>query len=141
MSANPITQKLYRKQHGICIWCRECVSLEIATIEHIQPRSLGGRQGVGLSNLRMACAPCNYVRGNRIEPPDLEVVKRQGAGIVAALHKSREFNEQPQHRRALRRQPNRRKSNGPTRFALAQMIPVEIWEKLSHQYIGRGKTA
>lgn len=42
--------------------CFNCGS-EATTADHVLPRSLGGTNE--LSNLRPACAPCNFARGNR----------------------------------------------------------------------------
>lgn len=123
---NSVIRRLYRESRGICIWCREQIPLEIATIEHVVPLSKGGG---GLRNLAMACAPCNVVRGNSMGPPDPVRVKEVHSGVIAALRKSRTQNNEVKSRRAFKRQPNRR-ADQPTRFCLGQMIPLEIWEKL-----------
>jgi len=45
-----------------CYWCKKWISFEEATIEHVQPRSLGGKNNK--KNLKLACRPCNGNRGN-----------------------------------------------------------------------------
>jgi hypothetical protein len=57
---------LYHNQNGICFLCGSFVTLEKnrftqPTIEHFVPVSKGGSGG---SNLRMAHAFCNSIRGN-----------------------------------------------------------------------------
>lgn len=58
--------RLGESQNWKCCWCGvECVPepnfSNSATIEHVQPRSLGGSDD--WENLAMACASCNHRRG------------------------------------------------------------------------------
>lgn len=58
--------KLAEAQNWRCCWCgTECVETanlpNSATIEHVQPRSLGGADE--WENYAMACAKCNHKRG------------------------------------------------------------------------------
>jgi hypothetical protein len=49
------------KRHGLtCCWCSEALTSETATIEHLIPLSQGGSNHI--SNLRLACYPCNNGR-------------------------------------------------------------------------------
>lgn len=131
-TGNPITRRLYNRAKGVCVWCREHVPFEIATLEHILPRSKGGTDA--LSNLTMACCPCNRARGDRISGPDPERVNQLRANAIASLRKSRANN--PVHqRRALKRKPSvgeriGERRYGPARAPMAQMVPIEIWEEL-----------
>ncbi|MFI7281708.1 HNH endonuclease [Micromonospora chersina] len=45
-----------------CALCRRAAT----TADHVVPLSRGGTND--LSNLRPACGPCNYSRGNRVGP-------------------------------------------------------------------------
>lgn len=59
--------ELFRRQQGRCIYCGCRISLDIlsvdpyATLDHIKPRSLGGKNT--LDNLCLACEPCNHAKG------------------------------------------------------------------------------
>lgn len=46
--------------HG-CFYCKKAFLVENLTIEHIIPLSLGGTNDI--SNITLACAPCNQKRG------------------------------------------------------------------------------
>jgi len=47
-----------------CRWCGKKLSASTATIEHVQPLSLGGSNS--RSNMELACRPCNSTRGNDV---------------------------------------------------------------------------
>ena len=52
------------------------------TLDHIQPRSLGG--GDELENLRLACRQCNTLRGNNVDwVPELSEVRDESSREVA----------------------------------------------------------
>lgn len=46
-----------------CHYCGQRITSETLTFDHIIPRSLGG--GNFISNLLLACQPCNGKRGNK----------------------------------------------------------------------------
>ncbi|MEG4144084.1 MULTISPECIES: HNH endonuclease [unclassified Microcoleus] len=50
-----------------CHWCKKSMQKSERTIEHLQPKSLGGSNA--LPNLRLACFTCNNSRGNSPFPP------------------------------------------------------------------------
>jgi len=63
-----------------CCFCGDSLTLETATRDHIIPRSKGGKGT--FENLRAACAPCNWSRGDGDAPkPKLR------AKIVASLER------------------------------------------------------
>ncbi|PZV06384.1 MAG: hypothetical protein DCF22_23955 [Leptolyngbya sp.] len=64
---NSKRQQLIERHGSCCCWCKKTLSLDELTIEHMNPKSLGGRNN--LENLRLACRPCNRSRGNNPFPP------------------------------------------------------------------------
>lgn len=72
MSANwirrPKRLKIYARDEYRCIWCTRRVALAVnssrlATLDHVQPRSLGGSNEP--TNLVTSCKRCNDTRGNK----------------------------------------------------------------------------
>jgi 5-methylcytosine-specific restriction endonuclease McrA len=58
----PLTkQNIIRRDHGICQYCGSAEGP--MTVDHVIPRSLGGRDDWG--NLVCACPSCNNLKGNR----------------------------------------------------------------------------
>lgn len=56
-------QILYRKQNGICPYCDETLgSPENGTLDHIKPRSKGGRKTI--TNLCLVHPECNALKGS-----------------------------------------------------------------------------
>lgn len=87
--------KAYNKQRGRCFWCgigtrlpsdRAASSrhLSLATIEHLTPWSLGGRNGA--ANIVSACENCNHKRGNMPIPQWLEVLKGRLQKMMRTHH-------------------------------------------------------
>lgn len=66
-------QKRKKKQNLIdlygseCWWCRQKLSSDQLTIDHLLPKSRGGSHS--LENLRLSCFSCNNSRGNSLYPP------------------------------------------------------------------------
>ena len=54
---------LYFEQEGICAGCGRIQSFDIIEVDHIVPRSKGGRDEVG--NLQLLCPSCNRIKGDR----------------------------------------------------------------------------
>ena len=52
---------LWLRQHRRCVYCRKEIAYDAATLDHVVPRSLGGRGG---ENLVVACATCNSMKGS-----------------------------------------------------------------------------
>ncbi|MBS0187097.1 MAG: HNH endonuclease [Planctomycetes bacterium] len=61
---------LWLRQHRRCVYCRREIAYHAATIDHVVPRSMGGRGG---SNLVVACETCNSTKGSL---PHSEFVNR-----------------------------------------------------------------
>lgn len=63
--ASPQSDKelLYVSQNRRCVGCDYELPLHVLTIDHIQPRSLGGLDALG--NLQLMCHSCNAIKGNR----------------------------------------------------------------------------
>jgi uncharacterized protein (TIGR02646 family) len=56
-----IKRSMLEKQNSRCAYCHKKLTIEQATIDHIVPRSNGGK---GLwNNLCIACRPCNVKKG------------------------------------------------------------------------------
>jgi 5-methylcytosine-specific restriction endonuclease McrA len=73
MSVSELTRQLVRKRANyLCEYCHspEKISTSRFTIDHIQPRSLGGLDEP--DNLSLACSRCNQRRYNFIVGQDAE---------------------------------------------------------------------
>lgn len=68
-------ERLYHEQGGLCFYCKQPMILmpgpfgkrapgKMATLEHLQPISKGGRRSPSL-NCVAACVSCNQKRGTR----------------------------------------------------------------------------
>ncbi len=57
-----IKRKLWFRSNKRCFYCQAPMVFMAATIDHMKPRSAGGTNR--LSNLVLACAPCNHAKGN-----------------------------------------------------------------------------
>ena len=70
----PFTRRnLYSRDGGRCIYCAQKVSFSNFTIDHVIPRSLGGR--TAWENVVVACMGCNNRKGNRRpRPGDLNML-------------------------------------------------------------------
>ena len=56
-----IKEELYRKQKGLCVWCKNPLGDNI-TIEHLECQCRGG--GSSIRNLALAHKGCNNRRGD-----------------------------------------------------------------------------
>ena len=64
----PFTRRnLHARDGGRCVYCGQKVSLSNFTIDHVLPRSLGGR--TDWENVVSACMSCNNRKGNRRPRP------------------------------------------------------------------------
>jgi len=54
---------IWQRDGGHCVWCSTESWPRDRTLEHLLPRSRGGRSGE--HNLLPACRPCNKARGSR----------------------------------------------------------------------------
>lgn len=71
-----LTRKsLYKRDKYVCQYCGHKFSTEELTIEHIVPRSKGGRNT--WENLVAACIPCNRKKGNKdLEHSGMKLIKK-----------------------------------------------------------------
>ncbi|MEX0268300.1 HNH endonuclease [Leptolyngbyaceae cyanobacterium UHCC 1019] len=60
-------QQLIVRDGSCCCWCKKTLASTELTIEHMKPKSMGGKND--LENLRLACRQCNRGRGNNPVPP------------------------------------------------------------------------
>lgn len=60
-------EQLIKRDGPCCCWCKKEFPKDQLTLEHLIPRSLKGSNS--LENLKLACQPCNRLRGNRPFPP------------------------------------------------------------------------
>ena len=64
----PFTRRnLHARDGGICVYCSQKVSLSNFTIDHVIPRSQGGK--TAWENVVTACMGCNNRKGNRHPKP------------------------------------------------------------------------
>ena len=56
-------RRLYMMQEGLCYGCQENVSFDQSSIDHIIPKSKGGRSDY--SNYQMLCKRCNVLKSNK----------------------------------------------------------------------------
>ena len=70
----PFTRRnLYSRDGGCCVYCAQKVSFSSFTIDHVIPRSLGGK--TSWENVVTACMGCNNRKGNRRpRPGDLKML-------------------------------------------------------------------
>lgn len=77
-------------QKGKCCYCGTKVPFDQQTLEHIQPKSMGGEDI--FANLAMSCKPCNNKRGNRdinlvMNYPISYNIIRPKTGVTPTVHK------------------------------------------------------
>lgn len=60
---------VYRRDAGQCQYCGELVTYADCNIDHVVPWHAGGRSE--MSNLVVACQPCNKAKGRAIIPFEL----------------------------------------------------------------------
>src|ERR1035437_6774406 len=66
-------EQIYARDGHICRYCGIPLTKENRTLDHILPKSKGGK---GFHNFVSACRACNYLKGNKLVSPLL------GIGIV-----------------------------------------------------------
>jgi 5-methylcytosine-specific restriction endonuclease McrA len=59
----PNRKNIFIRDKGKCQYCDEKLSYSLSTIDHIIPRSKGGKNT--WNNLVLCCGPCNIKKGNR----------------------------------------------------------------------------
>jgi RNase P subunit RPR2 len=58
-----LRRKLWRTgKPMVCHWCGKLLRLEVASVEHVEPKLDGGKRS-DISNLAWACLECNRERG------------------------------------------------------------------------------
>lgn len=82
-----------------CWMCKCQLNRFTASVDHLQPKSKGGRNTE--ANFKLACKPCNTKRGNRSIPHRLALElkgmapakKRDHAKLAAAIRRAHEQKE------------------------------------------------
>lgn len=72
-------KKYHWKRGQLCFYCRrKFLSIKFATIEHIYPKSAGGKLTIG--NTTLTCKKCNDLKSSKIIPHNtfLQLVKECG---------------------------------------------------------------
>ena len=59
----PNRKNIFMRDSGRCQYCNKKLSYNFATVDHVIPRSKGGRNT--WENLVLCCEPCNVKKGNR----------------------------------------------------------------------------
>tara|TARA_Y100000034_G_scaffold34222_1_gene41947 strand:- start:16919 stop:17467 length:549 start_codon:yes stop_codon:yes gene_type:complete len=62
--ANLNSTSLWYRDMGKCAYCKEKISKEKMTIDHVLPRSKGGQHR--WDNVVTSCGPCNYAKGDSL---------------------------------------------------------------------------
>lgn len=57
-----IKATVYNRESGCCFYCDRLLPYGVATMDHIKPKSQGGKLEIG--NIVLACRPCNQERGD-----------------------------------------------------------------------------
>ena len=66
---------LYKKQNGCCNGCKRKLPIDLLELDHIIPKSKGGRDED--KNAQLLCATCNRIKGNRPQHYLLAELKRK----------------------------------------------------------------
>lgn len=66
------------EQKGKCAYCREPMTRQQATADHVNPMSLGGP--TTRDNIKAACEPCNKAKGRLSEAAFLKLIKNPQSG-------------------------------------------------------------
>jgi 5-methylcytosine-specific restriction endonuclease McrA len=72
---------LLQISEAACWYCGWPLTLDSSTLDHVQPRSRGGRTEE--KNVRLACRVCNGIKGDR-PLEQITVRPRRGAGVLRA---------------------------------------------------------
>lgn len=91
-----LDQKFSGTKPRYCWMCKCQLNRLTATVDHLQPKSKGGRNTE--TNFKVACKPCNTKRGNRSIPHRLALElkgmapakKRDHAKLAAAIRRAHE---------------------------------------------------
>jgi 5-methylcytosine-specific restriction endonuclease McrA len=67
----------YRREGGCCFYCDKPLRYESATMDHIKPKSQGGKLEIG--NIVIACFKCNNRRGDY--PADMFLILMMTGGF------------------------------------------------------------
>jgi len=59
----PNRKNIYERDMGVCQYCCKNLSYGEATVDHVLPKSRGGKET--WTNLVTCCAPCNSKKGNK----------------------------------------------------------------------------
>lgn len=77
-------RNLYLRDLYSCQYCGETFGSKDLTIDHVLPRSMGGKNG--WENTVTACKPCNSFKGNKLMKP-LRAPKQPGYWNIANRNK------------------------------------------------------
>lgn len=55
---------IYERDGYVCVYCKESLDRDTATLDHLMPKVHGGSDDV--TNLVTSCQPCNARKGDRI---------------------------------------------------------------------------
>ena len=60
----PTKKNLWIRDKGLCQYCLNKITVSNCTIDHVMPKSKGGKHE--WKNIVLACSPCNQKKGSRI---------------------------------------------------------------------------
>lgn len=72
-----LKQRAFRRENGRCFYCDRPLIYHHATMDHIKPKSQGGKLEIG--NIVIACFKCNNRRGDY--PADIFLILMMTGGV------------------------------------------------------------
>ena len=76
LSDRECREVLYDIQEGKCTGCRQLFLLRNMTLDHIEPRSKGGRNDI--DNFQLLCGACNSMKGTRSQEEFISQLIEEG---------------------------------------------------------------
>ena len=84
MHAQLSRKNIFLRDDGRCQYCGMQTSMKSGTVDHIVPRSKGGRHA--WENVVIACIPCNQKKGSRlIASTNMSLIKKPKSPTVSEL--------------------------------------------------------
>lgn len=73
----PTRKSIYERDNATCQYCANRISFSRATVDHVLPKSRGGKNT--WTNLVLSCASCNNEKGNRTpREANMELLNGEG---------------------------------------------------------------
>lgn len=70
----PTKKNLWLRDRGVCQYCSKDITLSNCTVDHVRPKSKGGKHE--WKNITLACSSCNQKKGSRLlENTSMEILQ------------------------------------------------------------------